>query len=269
MTPVIKLQGVTVRFGRHVALEGVSFAVEEGEFAAVIGPNGAGKTTLLRVILGVIHPDEGTVEVLGKPPWELSRTERLALGYVPQEFPHRRNFPLRALDVVLMGRYGALGWIRRPGREDRRRAQEVLDLLEIAHLAERNLSELSGGERQRVFIARALVNHPRILLLDEPSASLDPAMTEGLFMLLARLRRELRLTVILVSHDVGIVASYADRVACLARTLVAHGRPQEVLTEETLECMYGKHAAAVGHGHVPHIVLPLSEHRKDQEKPGG
>ncbi len=267
--PLVELRDVTVRFGHHVALEGVSFRVEEGQFTAIIGPNGAGKTTLLRVILGVLRPDEGEVRVLGRPPWKLTRQERLAIGYVPQEFPRHRHFPLRVLDVVLMGRYGALGWFRRPGPADRKEAMEVLKLLEIAHLARRRLADLSGGERQRVFIGRALVNRPRLLLLDEPSASLDPAMTEGLFALLERLRKELHLTVLLVSHDVGIVASFADRVACLARRLVAHGRPQEVLTGANLECMYGRHAAAVGHGHLPHIVLPLSEHeesiRKDRE----
>lgn len=262
MTPLVELQDVTVRFGKHIALEGVSFRVEEGQFTAIIGPNGAGKTTLLRVILGILRPDQGAVRVLGKPPWTLSRKERLALGYVPQEFPLHRHFPLRVMDVVLMGRYGALGWFRRPGPEDRRVALETLELLEIAHVANRRLSELSGGQRQRTLIARALVNRPRLLLLDEPSASLDPAMTEGLFSLLDRLRRDLALTVILVSHDVGIVASFADRVACLSRRLVAHGRPQEVLTEETLECMYGRHAAAVGHGRLPHIVLPLNEHEE-------
>ncbi len=268
--PLVELRDVTVRFGAHVALERVSFRVEEGQFTAIIGPNGAGKTTLLRVILGILRPEEGEVRVLGKPPWKLTRKERLDLGYVPQEFPRHRHFPLRVMDVVLMGRYGALGWFRRPGADDRRRALEILKLLEIDHLAHRRLAELSGGERQRAFIARALINRPRLLLLDEPSASLDPAMTEGLFALLRRLQKELGLTVLLVSHDVGIVASFADRVACLARRLVAHGRPQEVLTEANLECMYGRHAAAVGHGQLPHIVLPLSEHEKtfrnDQER---
>jgi len=252
-----------------VALEKVNFRVEEGTFTAIIGPNGAGKTTLLRVILGILRPEAGEVWVLGKPPWKLTRKERLNLGYVPQEIPRHRHFPLRVMDVVLMGRYGALGWFQRPGADDRKRAREILELLGIAHLENRQLAELSGGERQRTFIARALMNRPRLLLLDEPSASLDSAMTEGLFALLQRLKKELGLTILLVSHDVGIVASFVDRVACLARRLVAHGRPQEVLTEANLECMYGRHAAALGHGLLPHIVLPLSEHEKtfhnDQE----
>ncbi len=264
--PVVDLRDVSVWIGSHRVLEGVSFQVQRGEYAAIIGPNGAGKTTLLRVILGLIRPQEGEVRVLGRPPWRLSRKERARIGYVPQEIPAHRNFPIRVLDVVLMGRYGAIGWFRRPGREDRRRALEVLELLDIAALASVRLGDLSGGQRQRVMIARALVNHPEVLLLDEPTASLDPAMTEGLYALLARLRRDMNLTVILVSHDVGIVASFADRVACLSRRLVAHGRPAEVLTHETLECMYGSHAVAVGHGHMPHMVLPLTDHHPLQEE---
>lgn len=259
-TPMIEVQNVSLRMGSQWVLENVSFTVRPGEFLTILGPNGAGKTTLLRVILGLIRPQEGRVFVFGKLSWELSRQERTRIGYVPQGVPSHRHFPILVQDVVLMGRFGALGWGKRPTQQDRERVKQVLDLLGIRSLASRSFQELSGGQRQRVMIARALINHPDLLLLDEPTASLDPSMTEDFYTLLKRLQRDLRLTVVMVSHDIGMVATFADRVACLARRLVAHGRPEKVLSKETLECMYGFHTMAVGHGSFPHMILPLQDH---------
>jgi ABC-type Mn2+/Zn2+ transport system ATPase subunit len=250
---VIELYRVTVRYQDLVALEEISFRVARGEFVAIIGPNGSGKTTLIKTILGLVTPAAGKVRLFAQPPQQLDGGWK-RVGYVPQNAQVDPRFPIRVLDVVLMGRYGRLGLIRRPGRRDREAARRALEQVGIADLAERPIGRLSGGQRQRVLVARALANEPELLLLDEPTTGLDVGTTEGLFDLLNVLHHQ-GITILVVSHDVGVVAQHVDQVACINRRLVAHGRPEEVLSGEVLECMYGPQAALVGHGQVPHIVV--------------
>jgi ABC-type Mn2+/Zn2+ transport system ATPase subunit len=250
---VIELYRVTVRYQDLVALEEISFRVARGEFVAIIGPNGSGKTTLIKTILGLVTPAAGTVRLFAQPPQQLDGGWK-RVGYVPQIAQVDPRFPIRVLDVVLMGRYGRLGLIRRPGRCDREAARRALEQVGIADLAGRPIGRLSGGQRQRVLVARALANEPELLLLDEPTTGVDVGTTEGLFDLLNVLHHQ-GITILVVSHDVGVVAQHVDQVACINRRLVAHGRPEEVLSGEVLECMYGPQAALVGHGQVPHIVV--------------
>jgi ABC-type Mn2+/Zn2+ transport system ATPase subunit len=250
---VIELYRVTVRYQDLVALEEISFRVARGEFVAIIGPNGSGKTTLIKTILGLVTPAAGKVRLFAQPPQQLDGGWK-RVGYVPQNAQVDPRFPIRVLDVVLMGRYGRLGLIRRPGRRDREAARRALEQVGIADLAERPIGRLSGGQRQRVLVARALANEPELLLLDEPTTGLSVGTTEGLFDLLNVLHHQ-GITILVVSHDVGVVAQHVDQVACINRRLVAHGRPEEVLSGEVLECMYGPQAALVGHGQVPHIVV--------------
>jgi len=261
--PLVELKDVTVVYGELVALREVSFAVCRGEYVAILGPNGAGKSTLIKVILGLIRPSGGEVRLFGRPPWELGFFERRKIGYVPQISELDPRFPITVYQLVLTGRYAHLGLFKRPRAKDREAARRALELAGIAELAGRRLGQLSGGERQRALIARALATEPELLILDEPTTSLDLPMTEGLYQLIGRLRGELKLTVILVSHDVGVITQRIDNIACLAGRLVAHGRPAEVLTEETLECMYGKEAVLFGHGPTPHLLV--SEHSQEAE----
>ena len=260
--PIIRVKDVTVTYDRVVALEGASLEVPEGAFVALIGPNGAGKTTLLRVILGLITPDRGEVEIFGVPPKKLGRL-RTQIGYVPQLHQVDLHFPVRVRDVVLMGRYGKLGLFRRPGKEDYEAVERALAEVGIPDLIYRPLSDLSGGQRQRVFLARALVNRPTLLILDEPTAGVDAAASESLYSLLRRLNREQGMTVLLVSHDVGVVAQYVDGVACINRKVVAHDRPEVVLTDTTLAEVYGCDVLLFHHGRVPHMVVraPLEENK--------
>jgi zinc transport system ATP-binding protein len=253
VSPIIQLESIYVAFQDLLALEDVSLSVSPGVFLAIIGPNGAGKTTLLKVILGLVHPMTGAVRVFGKAPWELNN-ERRRIGYVPQVQSVDINFPVRASETVLMGRYGRIGLLRRPSSNDRAAVDRAMDRVGIANLADRSLARLSGGQRQRVFLARALANDPDLLLLDEPTTGVDVAATESLYELLRGLHDD-GITILVVSHDVGVVASYVDGVACVNRRLVAHGKPDEVLGSEELAQMYGCEAMFFHHGRVPHLVV--------------
>jgi zinc transport system ATP-binding protein len=250
---IIKLEHIYVAFQDLLVLEDVSLNVSPGDFLAIIGPNGAGKTTLLKVILGLVRPVSGQVRVFGKAPWALDGG-RWRIGYVPQMQSVDINFPIYASEAVLMGRYGRIGLMKRPSSNDRAAVHKAMDRIGIADLADRPLARLSGGQRQRVFLARALANDPTLLLLDEPTTGVDVAATEGLYELL-RVLHEDGITILVVSHDVGVVATYVDGVACVNRRLVAHGRPDEVLGSEELAQMYGCDAMFFHHGRVPHLVV--------------
>jgi ABC-type Mn2+/Zn2+ transport system ATPase subunit len=262
MDAVAELVRVTVRYQDLVALEDVTLRILPGEFLAVIGPNGSGKTTLVKTILGLVEPAAGTARLFGKAPRDLGREWWGRVGYVPQLAHIDPRFPIRVFDAVLMGRYGQVGLIRRPGPRDRDAARRALARVGLADLTRRQIGRLSGGQRQRVLIARALATEPDLLILDEPTTGVDVGTTEGLFDLLDEFHRE-GMTVVVVSHDVGVVAQHVDQVACVNRRLVAHGRPEEVLRPDVLECMYGRQAALIGHGDLPHIVV-----RREHESHG-
>ncbi len=257
----VELENVTVRFQEVIALEGINLRVAKGEFVALIGPNGSGKTTLLKTVLGLLKPQTGKVRVFGQPPGQITgQGERV--GYVPQAAQIDMRFPISVFDVVLMGRYGRVGLLRHPGRDDRAAAWRALERVGIASLAKRPIGRLSGGQRQRALVARALAVEPELLLLDEPTTGVDAGTTEGLFDLLKALHQQ-GMTILVVSHDVGVVVQYVDQVACINQRLVAHGRPDTVLNGEVLECIYGQHAAFLGHGEVPHLVI--RHHRPEEE----
>ena len=251
--PIIELNHVAVSFQDLLVLDDVSLEVPAGSFLALIGPNGAGKTTLLQVILGLVRPTVGSVKVFGRSPANLEG-ERRRIGYVPQVMSVDLDFPVSVAEVVMMGRYGRMGLFRRPSAPDRAAALEAMKRVGIADLADRPIRRLSGGQRQRAFLARALANQPDLLLLDEPTTGVDVASSEGLYELL-RVLHAGGITMLVVSHDVGVVASYVEGVVCINRRLVAHGRPAEVLGSEELASMYGCDAMFFHHGRVPHLVV--------------
>lgn len=252
-SPVISVKNVTVTRQELVMLDNVSLTVHRGEFSAIIGPNGAGKTTLLKVILGLTKPDSGTVEVFGRPVNRLGEM-RSKIGYVPQIHNIDLNFPVSVYETVLMGTFGRVGVGRRPGPSDHEAAVAALNKVGIYELRNRPIARLSGGQRQRVFIARALVSSPELLLLDEPTTGVDLATSGSLYSLLKELKDE-GVTIVLVSHDITIVAAYLDSLACLNRSLVAHGRPEEVAKSEALHEMYGCDVAFLHHLQLPHDHL--------------
>jgi ABC-type Mn2+/Zn2+ transport system ATPase subunit len=223
------------------ALQGVTFTVAPGSFTALIGPNGAGKSTLLRILLGLLAPDRGSVEIFGLPAGarrtDAGGTSR-PIGYVPQRVKLPAGFPLTVAEVTLMGRYGRLGLLRRPGAADRARAADALAQVGMSELAGRRFSDLSGGQQQRALIARALAGEPHLLLLDEPTAGLDPAARARFYALVCDLQHGQGLTVLCASHDLEVVAEHVDRLVLLDRAVRADGAPREVLTSAALGRAY-------------------------------
>ena len=244
---VVRLEDIWVHYNGTPILEGINLSVEQGDFLGVIGPNGGGKTTLLKVILGLITPSQGKIWVLGKPP-ERSRNN---IGYVPQYNLFDRDFPISVWDVVLIGRYGRAGLLRRYSGEDRRTVQEVLQTVGMLDYKNRQIGKLSGGEQQRVFIARALVSNPELLLLDEPTASVDSTMQTEFYELLERLKQQM--AIVLVSHDISAISIYVDKIACLNRQLFYHGSKE--IGPEVLEATYKCPVQMIAHGTFPHRVL--------------
>lgn len=244
---VVRLEDIWVHYDGVPILEGINLAIEQDDFLGIIGPNGGGKTTLLKVVLGLVHPSRGKVSVLGEP---LQRS-RSRIGYVPQHNLFDRDFPISVWDVVLMGRYGKAGLFKRYSNEDRRTTQNALQTVGMLDYKDRQLGKLSGGELQRVFIARALVSEPKLLLLDEPTASVDPAMQTEFYELLEKLKQQM--AIVLVSHDISAVSIYVDKIACLNRQLHYHGAKE--LTPEILEATYKCPVQMIAHGLVPHRVL--------------
>lgn len=239
MKAVVSLEEVVFSYGPIRAVDGLSVSVHEGEFFIVAGPNGSGKSTLLKLVTGLNRPQSGTVSLMGRPLSSYGRRERSRLmAYLPQTVP--LDFPFTALEVVLMGRHPHLGLLQMEGRDDVAKALEAMARTDVAHLRDRPVTALSGGERQRVFLAQALCQDPRLLVLDEPTAALDPAHQVRLMDLLEDLRRERSLTVIMVSHDINLAAMYGDRVLLLKKGRpVCQGPPEEVFTFQTLEETYG------------------------------
>lgn len=235
---VVKFERVTVAYQRTVALADVSFSLERGEFLGVIGPNGSGKTTLLKTVLGFVKPVSGKVAVLGASSGAISRV-RPRIGYVPQRKPIDPNFPVSALEVVLMGSYPSLGVLRQPTERERERAFAALQAVGLAESALHIAGHLSGGQQQRLLLARALVQNPELLLLDEPTAGVDVASRKKMVELVRREHKERALTTLYVTHDINEIMPWVDRLMLLNKTVRAFGTSGEVVTLKNLEQFYG------------------------------
>lgn len=241
--PAARLQGVSVSFGGLPVLDDVDLTIDRGDLVCVIGPNGGGKSTLLRLLVGALRPNRGDIEVLGKKP-TLARSR---VGYMPQHSHLDPQFPVTVLDVVLMGRIGRGAAIGRWRRTDVEIARRSLVEVGIDELRDRRFASLSGGQRQRTLIARSLACQPEILLLDEPTAGLDPAVQDDLYRTLRDLGRDL--TIVVVSHDLGFVSVIFRTVVCVHRSVHAH--PREDLTERRVAEMYGRPVRLVHPGWQP------------------
>jgi len=229
----LEFHDVTVAYGRRPVLWNVDLTVPGACLFGIIGPNGAGKSTLLKAALGLVPLAGGEVRILGAPLEQV----RSRVGYVPQRESVDWDFPVTVTDVVLMGTYARLGWLRRPGPRERSLAAECLERVGLADVADRQIGRLSGGQQQRVFLARALAQQADVYFLDEPMAGVDARSQERIFRVLSDLRAEGRLVVI-VHHDLRSVAEWFDAVALIDMRLVATGPVAEVLTPENLRRTY-------------------------------
>lgn len=243
----VHIDNLSVRYGQTPAIEGVCLDVPDGEYLGIIGPNGGGKSTLLKAILGLVPISSGTVQVYGERPG----SHRAIVGYVPQFASLDRRFPITLGEVVLTGRLKkGLSPFFGYSREDQEESHRLIRRVGLEGLENRQISELSGGEFQRMLIARALAVNPKLLLLDEPTASVDVASRDQIYTLLAELNQSM--TIILVTHDLLAVSSHVQSLACLNSRLIYHGEPQ--LTENIVNSLYGCPVDLIAHG-VPHRVL--------------
>jgi len=237
MTDVITTEGLVKTFGSVRALDGLDMRVQQGQVHGFLGPNGAGKSTLFKALVGLLPVKSGRILLHGRPPG--GQTDPIA--YVPQREEIDWGFPVTVHDVVMMGRYGRLGWLRRPREADREVVARCLEELGIADLERRAIGELSGGQQQRVFLARALAQEPHVLLLDEPFTGVDVSAREALLTLLARLR-ERSITVLVSTHDMETAARRFELVALLNKRLIAYGAPPDVFTPDHLTEAFGGQA---------------------------
>ncbi len=230
----LQIHDMTIAYHKKPVLWDVDVDIPEGKLVGIVGPNGAGKSTMIKAVMGLVPKASGWVKIYGRPYEEM----RQSIGYVPQRESVDWDFPISALEVVLMGRYGQLGWVRRPGREDRHLAHEALAKVGMADYAERQISQLSGGQQQRVFLARALVQDARLYLMDEPFSGVDAATERAIIDLLVELRGQDK-TILVVHHDLQTVTNYFDWVIMINMRVVASGPTAEVFTNENLNKTYG------------------------------
>ncbi len=241
MPTTIETAGVTIRLGGTIIQEDMNLAVGNGEFVVVLGPNGAGKSTLLKTLLGFIKPVQGRIQILGRPP----RAGNRDIGYVPQFHVLESAMTLRARDIVGFGWDGHRWGIGFPSRARRLRIDQVLTEVDALHLAEHPFGQLSGGERQRLVLAQALLSDPKILLLDEPLASLDVGHAQEIIALVNRICRDRGVTVLLVGHDVNPLLPVADRILYMANRRCALGLPEEVVSTASLSALYGSRVEVI------------------------
>ncbi|SFE79582.1 metal ABC transporter ATP-binding protein [Alteribacillus iranensis] len=247
----IHVENVSASYRKNTVLEGVTFQVQPGSLTGIVGPNGAGKSTLLKTML-CLHPAlTGSVTFFNQPFKKIKKR----IGYVPQRGSVDWDFPTNALDVVTMGLYGQIGWLKRPSKEHKQRAWEALKKMGMEEFANRQISQLSGGQQQRVFLARALVQDADIYFMDEPLAGVDAATEQAIMTILKELKMKGK-TVMVVHHDLQTVTDYFDHVLFLNGKVIAHGNTNHVFTKENLAKTYGGSIQWVKEGsqHVVHSI---------------
>ena len=230
----VEINDLTVAYRDTPVLSDVDLRIPQGKLVAVIGPNGAGKSTLIKAVMGLIPSVAGSVRIYGQP----YEAQRKMVGYVPQRSSVDWDFPTTALDVVMMGTYGKLGWLKRPGKRERHQAEESLRQVGMSDFAERQINQLSGGQQQRVFLARALAQDAQIYFMDEPFVGVDATTEKAIVDLLKALQKQGK-TVIVVHHDLDSAPEYFDWVVLLNKRLIASGPFKETFTSDNLRRTYG------------------------------
>lgn len=251
MNPLLELKAVSAGYDYRTVLQGVDFSINEGDFIGIIGPNGGGKTTLLKVILGLLKPFEG--ELLYHAP------RQNLFGYLPQTNRFDQRFPINVTEVVMSGLLSQKGLYKPYSRDDRRQAYALLEKYGMGEYKKSPIGDLSGGQMQRVFLCRAIISSPRILILDEPTTYVDSNFEKEFYPILQELNKTM--SIVMVSHDLGTICSYVKTIACVNRTL--HYHHSNLITPEQLQA-YNCPIELITHGHVPHRVL--SHHAMEANK---
>lgn len=236
--PAVSVSDLTMAYREKPVLWDIDIRVPQGSMEAVIGPNGAGKSTLLKAIMGILPVASGEIRVFGKS----FKSQRKRVAYIPQRSSVDWDFPTTVFDVVLMGSYGKLGWIKRPGKLEKEQTYSALEKVGMAEFASRQISELSGGQQQRIFLARALVQNAELYFMDEPFQGVDAATEQAIVRLLKELKQSGK-TLLVVHHDLQTVKDYFDRVLLLNVHLIKEGAVEEVFTQDNLRITYGGRAA--------------------------
>lgn len=235
---LLELKDTSFSYGKENVLQAVSLAIHKGDYIGIVGPNGGGKSTLLKLMLGLLKPQKGIVELFGE---DISKfRDWYKIGYVPQKTAIDINFPVTVEEVVLMGTYPRRGLFHRTTQQDKNDVKEALEQVEMYEMKNRQIGDLSGGQQQRVFIARALVTHPEIIFLDEPTVGVDVKTQKQFYSLLRNLNQKLSLTLILASHELDVVAHEATELGYINRTLEYYGEPTDFLKGEYFHELIGK-----------------------------
>jgi zinc transport system ATP-binding protein len=247
-TNVFRVDNLSFSYANRVVLKDISFDVQRGEFVGVIGPNGSGKSTLIKLLVGLLTPKSGSIEVFGKPLAEFRNWSRI--GYVSQRATHFDiSFPATVREVVSLGLVGKKGLFHRLNKADNDAVQKALADTGIQDMQTRVIGNLSGGQQQRVFIARALAQEPEVLVLDEPTIGVDPEAHQSFFLLMRDLHDRKGLTIILISHEVDVVMTEVTKLLCINQQIIFYGTPQQCLTDNCLVNLYGEGYHVGGHRH--------------------
>ncbi|USK62080.1 metal ABC transporter ATP-binding protein [Peribacillus asahii] len=248
--PIIKVKNLSYKYTKDKVLEDVSFEVPRGAFLAIVGPNGSGKSTLLKLILGLLRTQEGTIKLFDENIRSFKEWQQI--GFVSQKAnSFNSGFPATVFEVVQSGLTKKLGLFKFPKKADKQKVKKALEAVDMLSFQHRNIGELSGGQQQRVFIARSLVSEPQLLILDEPTVGVDSKHVHQFYEMLEMLNKQLGITLILVTHDVGTVTDKVTHVACLNKKLHFHGDAYEYnqLNEEELSSFYGHDVKLLSHNH--------------------
>lgn len=245
---IIEINDVSFAYNEEKVIEHINLNVHQGDYLGIIGPNGGGKTTLLKIMLGLLKPNSGTVYLFGQ---DISNFKHWSkIGYVPQKVVNFDiNFPATVYEVASMGRYGKRGLFHQLNKKDKTIIDESLKQVEMLEYKNRIIGDLSGGQQQRVFIARALATQPEVIFLDEPTVGVDINTQESFYKLLKTLNQKLNLTLILISHDIDVVAHEATELACVNKTLMYDSTPQDFFKNDGLKKLYGNQVKFVLHNH--------------------
>jgi len=245
---IIEVTDLSFSFGDHPVLKNISLNIHQGDYLGIIGPNGGGKTTLIKLILGLLPKQEGIIKLFDTPIQDFHDWTNIA--YVAQKVTNIDNtFPLTVTEIVAMGRYSQQGILGNSSINDKEKVAWALDQVELTSLRNTLIGNLSGGQQQRVFIARALCQEPKIIFLDEPTSGIDAHSQEKFYLLLEKLNLQMNITLVLISHDIDVIAQKVTEVACINQSLVYHGNPEKFINDDYLKKLYGTGMKFIRHDH--------------------